>query len=91
MCEFHDYNSNGLGYTRRVPVQRDVERDEIPYRESPRSAAASPITYNGLRVPQPSILAEQQHVGRWAAIRGSTGCINIQKHNYIYNYISRIY
>ena len=30
-------------------------------------------------------LAEQQPVGRWAAIRGSTGCINIQKHNYIAN------
>ena len=40
-----------------VPVQRAVERDEIPY-------PASPIKYNGLRVPQPSSLAEQQPVGR---------------------------
>ena len=36
-------------------------------------------------------LAERQPMGRWAAIHGSTGCINIQKHNYIANYISRIY
>ena len=34
-----------------------------------------------------SKLAEQQPGGRWAAIRGSTGCINIQKHNYIADYI----
>ena len=64
---------------------------KYPTRESPRRDAASPIKYNGLRVPQPSSLAEQQPVGRWAAIRGSTGCINIQKHNYIANDISRIY
>ena len=75
-----------------MPVQRAVERDEIPYRESPWRDAASPIKYNGLRIPQPTSLAEQQSVGRWAAIRGSTGCINIKKHNYnIANYISRIY
>ena len=38
--------------TRRVLVQRGaaVERDEIPYRESPYRDAASPIKYNGLRV-----------------------------------------
>ena len=70
---------------------------KYPTRESPRRDAASPIflcvaiTCNWLRVPQPSSLAEQQPVGRWAAIRGSTGCINIQKHNYIATYISRIY
>ena len=30
-------------YNRRVPVQRAVERDEIPTRESPRRDAASLI------------------------------------------------
>ena len=64
---------------------------KYPTLESPRRDTVSPIKYNGLHVPQPSSLAEQQPVGRWAAIRGSTGCINIQKHNYIANYISRIY
>ena len=37
---------------------------KYPTRESPRRDAASPIKYNGLRVPQPSSLAEQQPVGR---------------------------
>ena len=51
---------------------------KYPTRESPRRDAASTIKYNGLRVPQPISLAEQQPLGRWAAIRGSTVCINIQ-------------
>ena len=37
---------------------------KYPTRESLRRDAASPIKYNGLRVPQPSSLAEQQPVGR---------------------------
>ena len=41
---------------------------EYPTRESPRRDAASPIKYNGLRVPQPSSLAEQQSVGPRVAL-----------------------
>ena len=48
---------------------------KYPTRESPRRDAASPIKYNGLRVPQPSSLSEQQPVSPRVAI-------NIQKHNY---------
>ena len=53
-----DEEDKDIEVTRRVPVQRAVERDEIPYpsaatRETPRRDAASPITYNGLHVPQP--------------------------------------
>ena len=40
-----------------MPVQRAVERDKIPLRESPRRDAASPIKYKGPRVPQPSSLS----------------------------------
>ena len=45
----HDHNSRSvhLFETRRVPVQRAVERDEIPVPvQSPRHNAASPIRYN---------------------------------------------
>ena len=41
---------------------------KYPTRESPRRDAASPIKYNGLRVPQHSSLAEQQPVGPWVAL-----------------------
>ena len=49
-------------YTRRVPVQRAVERDEIPYPYKVHDTTLRPILN-----------------------------ITIQKHNYIANYISRIY
>ena len=49
-------------YTRRVPVQRAVERDEIPYPYKVHDTTLRPLLN-----------------------------ITIQKHNYIANYISRIY
>ena len=48
--------------TRRVPVQRAVERDEIPYPYKVHDTTLRPLLN-----------------------------ITIQKHNYIANYISRIY
>ena len=50
-------------HTRRVPVQRAVERDEIPY----------PYKVHDTTLRRPLLN------------------ITIQKHNYIANYISRIY
>ena len=48
--------------TRRVPVQRAIERDEIPYPYKVHDTTLHPLLN-----------------------------ITIQKHNYIANYISRIY
>ena len=51
--------------TRRVPVQRAVERDNFFFTLPVKVRdAASPIKYNGLRIQQPNSLAEQQPVGR---------------------------
>ena len=36
------------------PFNAPLSGMKFPTRESPRRDAASPITYNGLRVPQPS-------------------------------------
>ena len=41
---------------------------KYPTRESPRRDAAFPIKYNGLRIPQPSNLAEQSVGPRVALI-----------------------
>ena len=53
--------SNVLG---GCPFNGPLSVMKYPTRESPRRDAVSPIKYNGLRVPQPSSLAEQQPVGR---------------------------
>ena len=73
----------------RVPVQRAVERDEIPYPWKSTTRRCVPllnIMDSASHNPVASLSSNQ-----WVAEQQSVGCINIQKHNYIANYISRFY
>ena len=68
--------------TRRVPVQRAAERDEIPYPWKSTTRRCVIIKYNGLRVPQPSSWGHcAQHavpyrnIMDWSAVLFSTAAV----------------
>ena len=81
-----------------MPVQWAVERDEIPYPYKVHVRGRAAVATSAGQ------LIQRSHVNiATVAMRNSflfhivktkdkrTGCINIQKHNYVANYISRIY
>ena len=70
-----------------MPVQRAVERDEIPYPcVAVRGRAAVACKHCNCGDAKFFLIKYRKKKKD-----KRTGCINIQKHNYVANYISRIY